>query len=57
MSSEDEEEYGAFFVNSRLELLLRMVLENLGHSQPPTRIFTYKMTAQELDNYSLKIGQ
>ena len=44
MSSESEAEYGELFINSRLELPLRMVLENLGHSQPTTPIFTDNIT-------------
>ena len=32
------------FVNSRLALTLRILLENLGYSQPPTPIFTDNMT-------------
>ena len=57
MSSSSEEEYGAHFVNSRLALPLIMVLENLGHSQPPTPIFMDNMTSKGLYNDSLKLGQ
>ena len=57
MASAAEAEYGALFNNSRLALPLRMVLENLGHSQPPTPIFTDNLTSQGLANESLKMGQ
>ena len=57
MSSSSEAEYGELFIKSRLELPLRMALENLGHSQPPTPIFTDNMTERGLDNDSLKMGQ
>ena len=57
MESESEVEYGTLFINSRLSLPLRMVLENLGHSQPTTPIFTDNITEKGLSNDSLKIGQ
>ena len=40
MKSASESEYGELFKNPRLELPLRMVLENMGHYQPTTPIFT-----------------
>ena len=55
MSSSSEAEYGELLINYILELPLIMVLENLGHSQPTTPIYTDNMTSKGLDNDSLKI--
>ena len=57
MASAAEAEYGALFVNSRLALPIRMALEDLNHTQPPTPLFTDNETAKGLAHETLKIGQ
>ena len=52
-----EEEYGELFINSILDLPLRMALENLNHPQTPTPLYTDNMTAKGLSNEELKMGQ
>ena len=48
MASAAEAEYGALFLNARLSLPLRQILENLNHPQLPTPIFTDNATARGL---------
>ena len=48
MASAAEAEYGALFVNSRLALPIRMALEDLNHTQPPTPLFTDNETEKGL---------
>ena len=53
-SSASEAEYGALFVNSKEETILRQNLHDLGHPQPTTQIRTDNSTADGIANDTIK---
>ena len=55
MASAAEAEIGGVFHNCQTSVLLRIALQELGHSQPPTPIQTDKSTTADFANYTIKI--
>lgn len=54
MSSAVEAEMGGLFVNGQEAIILRTILEELGHHQPPTPIKTDNSTAAGIANNSIR---
>jgi hypothetical protein len=54
MSSAAEAEIGAVFINAKEGTVLRTVLEELGHPQPPKPLETYNTTATGYINGTIK---
>ena len=55
MSSVAEAELGALFDNARLAVEFRLMLNEMGHPQPPTSIQTDNTTASGISNGTLKV--
>ena len=53
MSSASEAETAAFFLNYKAAISLRIVLEEMGHSQPKTRVVTDNSSAERLINKTM----
>ena len=53
-ASTAEAELGALFLIARKEKLLRIILQELGHPQPPTPIHVYNTTAIGIVNNTIK---
>jgi hypothetical protein len=54
MSSAAEAEIGAVFINAKEGAVLRTILEELGHKQPPTPMDTDNITATGYRNGTIK---
>jgi hypothetical protein len=54
MSSAAEAEIGAVFINAKEGAVLRTTLEELGHPQPPTPMYTDNTTATGYSNGTMK---
>ena len=54
MASAAEAELGALFMNAKDWNILRLVLEELGHPQPPTPIHCNNKTAAGIANHTVK---
>ena len=53
-ASEAESELGALFLNTQEERVIRLILHELGHPQPPTLIHLDNTTVVEIVNNTIK---
>jgi hypothetical protein len=52
-ASAAEAEFGALFVNTKEARIIRLIIEELGHPQPPTLIHIDNTTAIGIVNYTI----
>ena len=54
MASAVEAEMGVLFINGQEVMILRTILKELGHQQPPTPIITDNSTASDITNNTIR---